>query len=299
MRFSEVPTETAQGNISAETWQTAEVDGKVFGAPVIRGNHLMLFYNRSLIDKPATTWAELSEQHKRLKKTSIETIAWNFNEMFFFMPFFGAMGGWPVTEGKLTLNTPAMVMALKAYRTLSDTGLVDRSCNYDCAMNRFKGGTLAYTINGDWAFKEFQDALKDNLGIALLPSWKGNTLIPMFSTHVLVFPDNSLTSSKKDSLMRFTKYMQSYEVQNRLWQELTVFPVEERAYTQAINDIEPEVQGILNQLNQAKAMPSDRAMSYAWGAMTKGYNRYMHDVITAEEAAALMQKLAERELAKD
>lgn len=299
MQYSEINPENYLANIHQDVWNTAFVDNKYFGAPVIRGNHLMLFYNRKYVKEPAINWQSLFAQHAELQDSGVQTIAWNYNEMYFFVPFLGAYGGWPVTNGQLTLNSPAMVDALKSYRSLRDEGLVDATCDYDCAMQNFMLGKLAYTINGDWALKEFQEALGDNLGVALLPAWENRPLIPMFSTHVIAFPGNSFETDARPHMKRFVDFMQSYEVQKQLWEQIKVFPVEQQAYDEAINNIDPALIGILTQLEQAKAMPSDRAMSYAWGAMSKAYSRYMNDVISAEDAAELMQKLAERELSKD
>jgi maltose-binding protein MalE len=299
MRFSEVDSQLTDSNVSLDNWQSAYVDGKYFGAPIIRGNHLMLYYNKRLVSSPAETWKQLINQTDEIRAKGATPVAWNFNEMYFFMPFLGAFGGWPVTEGLLTLDSTAMVQALQSYRLLSQSIPIDTSCDYDCAFQTFAAGKLAYTINGDWALKDFQNALKDDLGIAVLPAWQDKPLVPMYSTHVLVFPDNSLTGPHADSLMKFTQYMQSKEIQGRLWEEIKVFPVEESAYEQALETIDPELQPILLQLQQAKAMPSERAMSYAWGAMSKAYERFINDVLSAEDAAKLMQRLAERELAKD
>lgn len=299
MRFSAIDPSSFESNINSENWQTATVDGQIYGAPIIRGNHLMLFYNRSLVNEPASTWAEMQSQATQLATLGVKTIAWNYHEMYFFIPFLGAFDGWPITDGKLTLNSQAMVSALETYRDIAESGLINTECDYDCALDAFKSGELAYTINGDWALKEFQEALGDNLGIAVLPAWNQKKLVPMFSTHVVVFPGHSLESSDRQTKMSLIRYLQSYAVQKRLWEEIKVFPIEEQAYQEAVDNIEPELRAILTQLTQARAMPSERAMSYAWGAMAKGFSRFINDVITAEEAAELMQKLAERELAKD
>jgi maltose-binding protein MalE len=121
----------------------------------------------------------------------------------------------------------------------------------------------------------------------------------MYSTHIIVFPDSSLVGPKAEKLKTFANYMVSFDVQDRLWNELKVFPVDQKAYENALANMEPELRPMLEQLGQGRAMPSERAMSYTWGAMAKSYSRFMNDILTAEEAAELMQKLAERELSKD
>lgn len=299
MNYSVINAEDISVSLSENVLATATIDNKLYGAPFMQGNHLMLFYNKRWVSEPAQSFEAIEQQHERFAQLGVRTIAWNFNEMYFFAPFLGAYGGWPVEQGQLNLHSSAMIQALKAYQVLSQYQSVDPNCDYSCAFDAFIKGELAYTINGDWAIREFSEALGDDLGIALLPSLEGNTLLPMNSSHVLAFPDNALESNKKEALLKLMHYLQSPSVQTRMWQELKVFPVETSAFDLATKTGNENLQTALQQLLQSRAMPSEAAMTYAWGAMAKGYERFINNINTAEQASQLMQSLAERELSKD
>jgi maltose-binding protein MalE len=147
--------------------------------------------------------------------------------------------------------------------------------------------------------RELMTQLGDKLGIAMLPAWQDKALKPMYSTHVLAFPNQGLSKAKQADLLQLLRFMQSPAVQQRLWQELKVFPVESQAFADAKTSMAPEHAVIFEQLLAAAPLPVEPAMTYAWGSMTKGLERYLNGVMSAEDAARLMQRLTERELAKD
>lgn len=297
MGYSAISPADFSNDIPDELWLSATSDGTVYGAPVIQGNQLMLYYNRQLVSEPAATWTDLREQKASFDVPGAELIAWNFDEMYFFMPFFGAFGGWPIMEGQLTLGSDAMMQALDFYQQLRLDKIVDPNCDYNCAMNLFKNGKLAYTINGDWALDEFQNVLGNNLGIAKIPAIADDKPArPMFSTHVLAFPNKSYDGPKKQTLIQFVNYMQSPEVQKSLWQNMQVLPVETSAYAFALANTRDYQNELLQTLTYARSMPGDSAMTFAWSAMRKGYLRHKAGILSSRDAAYLMQELAEKQL---
>lgn len=298
MQYSAIDPTLFRNDISDNLWNSATSEDTIYGAPIMQGNQLMLFYNKALVSEPATTWAEMATQSSAFRVNHDQHyIAWNFDEMYWFMPFFGAFGGWPITQGALTLNSSAMANALDFYRQLGDADWMDITCDYDCARAAFTAGELAYTINGDWALNEYSETLGDKLGIANIPAISADQPArPMFSTHVLAFPDDSLNGPKRDALIEFTNFMQSPDIQRELWTEMQVLPVEASAYDYALNHTLPLHRSLLKSLEFAKPMPADAAMTFAWSAMRKGYLRHKTGVMSGTDAAALMQDLAERQL---
>jgi len=55
MNYSAIPLELRTENISDNIWQSATSDGQIYGAPIMQGNHLMLYYNKRYITEPAKT----------------------------------------------------------------------------------------------------------------------------------------------------------------------------------------------------------------------------------------------------
>lgn len=276
---------------------TTVVGRNQWGVPVIQGNHLMLFYNRSLVKTPATTWDELAEQRASLEAKGVTTIGWNYGEMYWFVPFLGAFEGWPMNGDQITLNTPAMAAALDFYKGLSTQGLISAECNYDCAQKMFNEGHVAYAINGDWALADSRRELGDKFGVTTLPTINGRQLKPMTSTYVLAFPMVNDVPEKLPALKAFALFFQSAEEQQQIYDMAELLPVNQKVFDKVLATADGDTAVMLRQLQQTQPMPSSPAMAVAWQAMAKGFQRLMSGS-SASSAAAIMQDLADRELAK-
>src|SRR5688572_1230308 len=113
------------------------LDGHLWQAPDQLGNHLMLLYNRKLVPVPPTTHAELVATGRRLtaragKPDATYGFVLNTSEPYWLAPYLGGFGGW-VLDGsrKPTLDTPAMVAALRYLKSLRDeAGIMPREADY-------------------------------------------------------------------------------------------------------------------------------------------------------------------------
>lgn len=293
--LSPIPADLQQRGLVPNAAASGHFNSVMYGAPVIWGNHLMLLYNRELVKTPARTFAELEQQHLELRERGIRTLGMSFGEMYWLAPFLGAFGGWPLTEdGQLSLNTPAMVRALEFYFSLADKGLTQKECRNACIVEHFATGEFAYAIAGDWDYRGLQEKMGDKLGVAMLPAIGKQELVPMFSSYVLVFPGRSLEGPRRAALIRFLKYMQSAPVQRRWAREARLFPVNEKIFREVTARADVNMRASLAQLGRARAMPNDRAMSFAWEGMAKGFSAMYNGRLKAPAAAELMQTHAER-----
>ncbi|GAA5179605.1 extracellular solute-binding protein [Niveibacterium umoris] len=295
LKYSEVPA-TKSGELVPNAAASGLFEGRALGAPMFWGNHLMLYYNRSLVAKPARSFAEMATQAKALEAKGVRALAMNWGEMYWMVPFYGAYGGWPVdAKGSVTLNTPAMVQTLNTYFGLVSGGLTQKECRGDCPLDRFIAGEFAYSINGDWAMHELREALGDKLGVTTLPQLEGGrNLVPMYSGYVLVFPGNALKGPKRDALLKFLRYMQSPEIQRRWFAETALLPVNAAVYREALAKADDNLKASLNQLRLARAMPNDRGMAFAWEGLAKGFSSMYQGRVNATEAARMMQQHADR-----
>lgn len=296
--YSEVDPVKFESTLSKRVLDSALSDGKLYGMPVFQGNHLMLYYNKSLVDAPADDWKTLSRQKVELEKKGLGAISWSYEEPFWFLPFFGAYGGWPIVDGAVHLNTPAMVAALDFYKNLRVQKIPAAECSYGCTLDLFKQGKVAYTINGDWVGNEFYEALGENLGVAPIPKANGNSVVPTFATHVLAFPKSALQGEKSEVLYALADFLLSTEVQQRIWREVGAIPVEGKAFEQAQSSSQGYRKSMLELMESTRALPSDKAMTFIWDAIGKGFIRHQENAIDAQQAAKLMQTLADRNIRK-
>lgn len=295
LNLSEIPSALQDRGLIANAVVSGRYKGAMLGAPVIWGNHLMLFYNRDLVKNPARTFAELEMQNTVFHQRGIKALSMSFGEMYWFVPFLGAFGGWPLdANGSIWLNTPATVEALDFYFSLADKGLTQKDCLNTCILERFTRGEFAYAIAGDWDYRGLEEKMGNKLGVATLPTIGKRELVPMFSSYVLIFPERSLAGPKRKELARFLKYMQSPAVQRRWANEAHLFPVNHKIFSEVTKAADANVKASLAQLHLSRAMPNDRAMAFAWEGMAKGFSAMFNGRLKSVEAAQLMQAHAER-----
>jgi len=293
-KHSEISKNLFNTQIPDRIWANGFSDGKLYGAPIIQGNYLMLYYNKSLITEPAKDWESMQKQQAALAAKGVSTLVWHHNSSYLFLPFLDAFDGWPLNDGKVTLNTPGMVNALNFYKDLRINYNVAIDCNYICARKQFKSGKAAYILTGIWDAKELNEALGDNLGVAALPMLNGKKMISPFSTNVILFPNNGLAGSEQKELIQLVNYLQSTDVQKRLWDEAGAIPVEPTAFSYAQSNAKGYMKKALSLMQDTKPVPADTIMSFIWDAIYKGKTRHQAGGMTAEEAARYMQQLIER-----
>lgn len=295
VRFSEVPPALITQPISEENRNTVIINNKLFGVPIISGNHLMLYYNKKLVGVPASDWEQLKAQRALLPENK-QLIAWSFMEMYWFVPFITGFGETPMLSGRPNMATPAVQAGLKFVWDLAKQGYVDESCGYECAFSNFVNGNAAYTINGIWSYHQFKNLLGDDLGVALLPTISQQPMRSYFSTIVAAFPHDSLNGKKQSAIRQLIQHIQSERFQLKMWRELHDFPVHKDVVTSIAEENDDDLGILLHGLEQAKPMPLEKNMLYIWESMLKGYSRYGSGAMTAEDASIFMQRLAERSI---
>lgn len=265
--------------------------------PLAVGNHLLLYYNKKLVSEPANTWSEIMNQKARLPEDK-QIIAWAFNGMYLFIPFLSAFDALPIQNERLTLDTPGMQQTLRFVWDMERKGIVDKACLANCYGEQFATGNIAYVIDGIWAYKNFLFNLGDNLGVTTLPYIGNNRMQPYFSAHVLAIVEQKQNAEKKKALKQLALYLQSEEVQQELWDKSRALPSNQKVMSTLMAANAPRTNAIIKQLTYAVPIPNSPYMPVVWEALSKGYNRYGADLLTAKEASVLMQHLAERTIAR-
>lgn len=290
IKLSKLPDSLLTDEFIPEALNSMYYQGNHYGIPIMGGNHLMLFYNKKYVQHPAKNWQELAMQAPNLRAQGIEPIGWNYSEMYWFTGFANTLGGAPLTDGMPSLNTDAYAEALVFYKKLADSGLINSKCGYDCAQKDFQEERFAYAINGEWALDGFEKALAENLGVALIPAIGKQPFRPLFSTVGLIFPNNSLQGKKSKALLALTKFFQSPRFQDNLFDKHRLLPVNQQSFKQVEENTTENIKMLLKQLSQAKPMLADPIMANAWVGMRKGFEQYMHGLLSAKEATDYMQR---------
>jgi len=296
INLSPVPADWMADTLDLRVRETGKVAGNYYGVPLFQGNHLMLFYNRTMVKKPIATWDELKLQMQDFPAQMQYPITWNYREMYWLIPFMSAFGASPLDGARITFDTPQMEAALTFYKQLASESVVDSECDHDCSVARFKSGKSAYMINGDWVIRDLQKEMGDKLGIAMLPNIGEKPMKPMFSSYVLTYPNLSEKSSKFTMLHKFTQFAQSKQAQEIIRDQGGLMPVNNEVLLQDKKEKTENQKAILQQMQSTQPMPTSPNMNIAWTAMAKGFSRFMDHHYNVKKAVQLMQRLADREL---
>ena len=294
MTLAPLPAEWFSPALMASALRYVTLDRQRWGMPMMQGNHLMLFYNKALVSTPVTQWQQLTAITPALKAKGVDPVSWPYHDMY-FAAFLHTFGGSPVTEGRITLDSPAMVQALEAYRTVVSEQWVDPECDYDTALTRFNEGKSAYLINGDWAFNDLVKNMGDKLGVALLPRWQSHPMHSMSGAYVMGASRWAMDDEDRQPVIKaLMAFIQRQDIQQFIYHQGALLPVNQQAFTAISRRPTPQEKVLLEQFTLSTPMPSDSAMSIAWQAMEKGFERFKEG-ISAADTARYMQQLADQQ----
>jgi len=147
-------------------------EGHIWGLPDSAGMHLLLFYNRTLLDTPPTDTQQLFQLAGQLTHGDQWGLVLNSYDPIWVIPWLAGYGGWLTDgEGRPTLDSPAMVQALNLYLSWHArlTGVAP-SVTYTEARRLFTQGKAAMLIDGEWALSELDQVQTLNWGVAPLPT---------------------------------------------------------------------------------------------------------------------------------
>lgn len=293
-QLGEIPQSWIAKSTSKKLINASLINQKQYAIPIYTGNHLLLFYNKSLIKTPASSWHAMKNQLPKLQAKSVKALAMRVNKMYWFISFLNAYNGFPIKKDNIEINIAATVSALKAFKRLISDKLTEANCNYDCVNSRFLKGEFAYAFNGLWAYQRYQQHFGENFGVAPLPSIDGLPIKSMSSAHVLAFPNYSSQSEKADAIKKFALFMQSDEVQITLYRTMHMIPANQKIRKNLKINHNEKV--ILEQFKNTIAMPPSPSLEALWDAMDVAVNLFLAGDLTAEQTAQFIKKQSVREL---
>lgn len=280
----------------------AQVGGETFGIPTNAGNHLMLMYNKSLVETAPDTWDDLIATAKAVEAANpgVRGFAYNLNEPFWFLPFVHGFGGGTYdAEGNMVLDSQAWVDAYQFVQDLKFVHeVVPAECDYSCADGLFKEGSVAMILNGDWAISEYLDTAKspalgpDNLGIAPWPKLPNGERPKPFTAGKFISIPVSVEGAQLDATVSFVTW-------------LTTDPGVVEAYAlgtgrlPAIAEVtvDPETNPVLAASAAALAtgvgMPADPTLRCMWDSVRPQLEGVMSKSVAPADAATEAQIAAE------
>jgi len=277
------------------------LSGNTWGVPIANGNHLMLLYNRALMEEAPFTTDELIEKGLELTTGDRYGLAFNQDHPFWLVPWLGGFRGSVfASDGKTpTLDTPEMVATLQFLHDIKyDTPLVPVDSNYDRADALFKEGKAAMLINGDWSLDGYQNALGGMLGVARIPtvSATGEWPRPYLSGVSFMLPVGlkGAAEAKMEAVKGYIKFVTNPVNQIFMVAKLGRLPALVAALDDPLIANDPILNGSADQMQLGIPMPAVSEMRCNWDAMRPEMRAVLADTKSPEEAAADMQTAAER-----
>lgn len=273
------------------------LDGQTWGVPISSGNHLMLYFNKALIEAAPETTDDLIAMSDALIADGITPLVFNQTEPFWLVPWLGGFGGSVFAEDGVTptLNTEAMVNTLDFMNTIKyEHEIIPAESDYDGADTLFKEGSAAMIVNGDWTLGAYVDTFGDDLGIARIPmvSATGEWPKPYTSGKYFMIPAG-VEGDKLDVVLDFISFATNLENQLDMVEKLNRLP----ALLEALNDPSLEEDELLaasaNQMEVGVGMPAVVEMRCNWDAMKPEMQAVLADTKAPGDAAEAMQGAAE------
>jgi arabinogalactan oligomer/maltooligosaccharide transport system substrate-binding protein len=273
------------------------LDGKTWGVPISNGNHLMLYYNKSLVDTPPADTDAMIAMAPGLIDKGITPLVFNQTEPFWLVPWLGGFGGSVFAEDGVTptLNTPAMVQTLQF---LHDIKYIDKmvpaESDYDGADTLFKEGKAAMIINGDWTLGAYHDQMGEDLGIARIPmvSATGQWPAPYTAGKYFMIPSGT-TGSKLDTVVDFINFATNKENQLGMVTKLARLPALKSALDDPLVSGDPLLANSADQMVVGVPQPTVLEMRCNWDSMKPEMQAVLADSEMPADAAARMQSSSE------
>lgn len=159
------------------------VDGSVRAIPY-DAEPMVLFYNRALfeaggVEQPGTTYTmdQFLDNAKSLTSRDKYGLAISAALVHLGMSIGFANGGTPVTDGALSLTDPKIVDAMQfAFDLVVEHEVAGAPSAVDsepAAQQDLMNGNVAMYLDGPWMYQSYEDALGEDLGVAIVPSESG------------------------------------------------------------------------------------------------------------------------------
>ncbi|MBN1992303.1 MAG: extracellular solute-binding protein [Anaerolineae bacterium] len=277
--------------------EAAKLDGKTWGVPIANGNHLMLLYNKSLIEEAPADTDALIAAATDLKAQDIVPLVWNQTEPFWLVPWLGGFGGKVFADDGVTptLDTPEMVSTLQLLYDLKfKEEVYPAESDYDGSDTLFKEGKAAMIINGDWSLGGYADIFGDDLGVARIPKISGaDWPRPYTAGTYFMIPSALEGSDRLATVVDFVKFATSANNQALMIAKLNRLPALKAALDDPLVTSSPILKGSADQMVVGTPMPTVLEMRCNWDAMKPEMQAVLNDTKTPEEAAAAMQQAAD------
>ncbi len=290
------------------TLQGATQTGQRWGIPDTAGFHLLLFYNRDLIDTPPANTAELWE----LAQSSLGgqgSVRWglgvNSYEPLWLVPWLSPYGGWLTSDdGQPTLNTPAMESALDQHLSWlgrstsqpSNSEAIAPIATYEEARAQFLAGDMAMMIDGEWAIVELAQTEAIDWGVAPLPKVsldeEDQPAVPLVLARYWGI-SRLVTGNQALATADFVEFITRPERQLAWTTLFGLLPTRRQALTAPLINDDPALRVSAQQMQAGRMIPLGTNANTLLNAMREPLRQAIDGELTPAGAAEMMEQVVD------
>jgi len=272
---------------------------QAWGVPFSAGLHLLLYYNRELVEEPPQDTATMIAMAQELTDGERHGLAMNYRDPLWLVPWLSGFGGWLVDEeGQPTLDTAAMVEALRFLHELKfEYEVLPPEADYDLADKLFREGKAAMLINGHWALAGYREMEDLEWGVALLPTVTETGLAPspLVMGHYFVI-GSDVSGQELETARALVEYITASQRQLEWIRQFDTLPTNKEALNDESVHSDPLWQVSVAQMLAGRGTTLGSNPTMLLEAMREPLKAVMADQMTLTEAARQMQKRAEEML---
>jgi maltose-binding protein MalE len=261
----------------------SRTEGRLYGLPITADTYA-LYYNTSLVNKPARTLEDFKREATLGKRIAIRTTffgaAWGV----------GAFGGEiQNADGQIMLNQQPFQDWLNWLRSAQDFSYIMFNAEKQPLIDSFKAGEAAYYIGDSRDLFDIRSALGDKVAVTKLPSGPGGEATPYLEAEALFFNRASSEKQRKQAI-DFGLFLSAAEQQRRLMRELGRLPAS--AQVRIDSTLEPTIGGFALQSESAVPFRGEASTrELVFGAGREIYEQVLEGVLSPFVASQRLGQL--------
>lgn len=297
-------------DFAAATLTGAQQGGQLWGLPDTAGFHLLLFYNRDLVETPPTDTKELVGLAQSLTRQNSGQwgLGVNSYEPLWLVPWLFAYEGRLTNRlGQPDLNTPAMESALAlhlGWHGLPNDGSAEADqpqpiaplATYEEVRSLFLRGDLAMMIDGEWAIIELAGVDTIDWAVAPLPTLSQEEGRQPAASLVLArywAVSRSTSGNRALAMAALLEYLSDPDRQLTWTEQFGLLPTRRQALDEPLIASHPALRISAAQMEAGQSAPLGVNTNAILNAMREPLQAALEGDLTVTEAVEMMQQNVE------
>lgn len=272
---------------------------ETWGVPFSAGLHLLLYYNKELVEEPPQDTATMVRMAQELTDGERYGLAMNYRDPLWLVPWLSGFGGWLVDEdGQPTLDTAAMVEALRFLHELKfEYAVLPPDAHYDLADGLFREGKATMLVSGHWALAGYRELEDLDWGVAPLPTVTetGLTPSPLVTGQYFII-GSDVSEQKLEATRALVEYMTAGQRQLEWMRQFDTLSTNKETLDDESVHSDPLGPVSVAQMLAGRGVRLGSNPTILLEAIREPLEAVMADQMTPTEAARQMQERAEEML---